>query len=179
MFLQILLILYFKTYSFYKYLWKHLFLWINKIMIIYYVEKNTLINITWNYYLGWMIDKYQSGTYYVKIFDTNGINYIAFHGHLSGINYITHLDPCQNPPRRKNIILLNNEKSLNINLEILDNYKMNIDKFSKDNAITNLKKIMTFLGFPCTHVKIIKINPYSQKIIKIDDIDIEHLYELD
>ena len=157
--------------------WKISFGLIGSIIIVYRFDNNKLQNITWKYYLGQQLDKFKSGTFYAKIYNSNGANYIAFNGDLKKLKEInfTGIGYMDNLPKRKNVLLLENDTPIEINLEILDNYKMNTSHFG-ELSVNSLKNILTFIGLKCTHVKIIQTVPFSQQVLPIDEVDINHLY---
>lgn len=174
---------FFMLHNFYSFLWKKFFSQITKLLIIYFCEDKSLKNITLNYYTGFNLSKYSTGTYFIKYFDVNGTNYTAFNGTLNDIlkisqfnNPLTNLlaNP-KNIPQRKKILLKCGENPIQFNLQILDNYKLNMTLFGK-NSIGNLSKIMTFLGIKCTGATIINIFPPSKKDLKIENTNISDLY---
>lgn len=170
---SILLQIYFKCYQYYLFLWNYLFTWVDQIIFIYYINENNKKNITLNYYLNYGLDKYQNGIYYANIYNINGSNHITHNGNISGINILKITDQMINPPKRKNILLLNNDVPVNVDLGILDNYKMNINE---NHSLTNLGKILQLIGIKCTHILIIQHIPFNKKIVHVDEVDINHIY---
>ena len=169
--------LFIRTYlclhHYYECIWKFLFKWIGSILLIYYIEQNQMINITTNYYFGWNLDKYRSGTYYVKIYNIHGTSHIAYQGDLAHIQN-TRVDP-EEVPKRKHVVLLNNEQPLEINLEILDKYKANMKHFT--NSVTNLGKITRLMGLQCSHISIIRLIPFNKETMHVDEVNIDYLYQ--
>lgn len=170
--------LFLRFYYYYNLIWDLVFSWLGQIMFLFYIDcqDNELStrcrNITWNYYLNYNMDKFKKGTYYAKILNVNGINQLAFNGNIMEIN--NRILP-QNKPKRKNIILQNNSIPINIDLKVLDNYKMSISGFN--NPITNMGQILDLLGIPCTEVSIIRMHPFSKITLPINDVDIDYLYQ--
>lgn len=169
------LYIFIKFYQIYNIIWNLIFSFLGKIMMIYHLEKDELNNITLHYYFDMIPKKFETGIYYIKFIDSNGTNHIAYQGNINQIKDISLHDPSENPPKRKNIALVNHDQFSYSDLHLLDNYKMNIPK-SPFVPVTNLSKIMIFLGIKCSHIKIIEIIPFSNKIVKIDDLDINSLY---
>ncbi|AYV85738.1 MAG: hypothetical protein Satyrvirus35_4 [Satyrvirus sp.] len=172
---RFLLYIYFKIYQLYCTIWKLIFKKFSRVILVYYFDGNNLKNITMNYYFGIGLSKFRTGVFYLKIFDENGVNHIAFEEKITNIKNIVLYDPLKNPPRRKNITFLNDETSLEVDLCALDNYKMNIEKLIVE-PICDLKKILKFLGHDCTHVKIIEMRPFSKTLVDINEIHINQLY---
>ena len=77
--------------------------------------------------------------------------------------------------KRKNVLLMNGDKPVEINLDIFDNYKSNIECVG-DNKITKMETITIFFGIKCTHVKFIELIPFSQKVVPISEVDIDDIY---
>lgn len=159
-------------------IWVYIFNKIGNIYIVYYIiDKNNEIykeNISFNYYTGYNLDKYTSGVFHIKIYNKYGITNIAYDGNISEITKIQVTDPYVNRPKRKNIILQENNKPININLEILDNYRQNM--MICRNPISNLKKILKILDINCTNITIIQSMPFLRQTINIDAIDIDLIY---
>jgi hypothetical protein len=162
------------VHQYYNLIWKNIFLWIGNIILIYHVNDGKMKNITFNYYLKYNLDKFRTGTFYAKKYDTKGMNHIAFNGNVDHINKI---GPGLNDelPKRKKIILLNNGKPVGVDLQILDNYKINMKHFG-ESSISNLELITKMLGLKCTHVTIIEMFPFNKITMEIRNIDIEYLY---
>ncbi|XWV26514.1 hypothetical protein QJ857_gp0553 [Tupanvirus soda lake] len=177
MFQSLLITTYLIMYQYYSMIWKILFSWIGNFVFIYHVNNKKVRNITLNYYLGYKLHKFQTGKYYAKIYNSDGTNHIAFDGHINQIHKIkTHKHKSiDNPPKRKKILLLNNDQPLNINLEILDNYKINMEHFG-DSSITNLAEILDIFGLQCTDVTIMEFSPFRRIKKKITEVDVNELY---
>lgn len=171
---SILVNIYLQLYYYYSALWKYIFDFIGKIIFIYHVNENRIKNITWNYYSGYGMNNFKSGTFYAKIYNADGTHHIAYNGEVSKINNLVPISNPESSPRRKNVILLNDDKPINVDLAILDNYKINMLHF--DNSLTNLGMILKLIGLNCTHVTIIQTIPFNKKTIEIDQVDIHHLY---
>lgn len=176
---KILINFFFIIYRYYVLCWQLFFYYIKNIVFVYYINDGKIKNITLNYYLKYNINDYKKGTYYVKIYSLDNMNHIAFKGDIDHINKITinKITTLADVkiPKRKKIILLNNEKPININLQILDNYKINMEYF-KDASISNLAQIINILGLKCTHITIIELYPFQKTTIEIENVDIKFLY---
>lgn len=178
-FLQLFCIKFFLSMHYlYQLCWTVVFRIIGNLILIYHIYDGKLRNITFNYYFGYNMDKYKTGCYYLKICDINGVNHIAFFGNLDDIkpnDFI--ICGYEDPPKRKNIILYNGEKIITFNLDILDNYFVNIKNCqSKIKPIKNLGKIFDFFGIKCTNIVLINLYPFKMEKVKPDDIDIDYLY---
>ena len=103
----------------------------------------------------------------VNLLDTPTVNLLT---HTN--NPLTHTNIL---PKRKHIILSNNDETINIDVAFLDKYKLLSKHFT--NPITNLGHIMRIIGINCTHVNIIKHMPFSKKVIEINDLDLDNIYE--
>jgi len=159
------------------FVWKFLFRWLDNIVFIYHLNENKVKNITWNYYLGYGLDKYKYGTYYAKIFKTSGTNHVAFDGHLDHIENIKIVVTSEiKPPKRKHVILLDNGLPISVDLAVLDNYKINM-KHYENYSVKNLGKILKLLGLDCSHVTIIQHVPFSKKTIDVHETDIDIIYQ--
>lgn len=172
--LNLYLKVYLKVYQWYTFIWHKIFTWIGKVMLIYHIDGDKMKNITWNYYLKYGMEKFKNGMFYAKIYDIRGLNHIAFNGDISHVHRIK-ADSLENPPKRKNVILLDNDIPIDIDLDVLDKYRTNMLHF-EDQGIANLGKILTLIGLKCTHVIIIQMFPFNKKTMKIDEVDIDHLY---
>lgn len=159
-------------------LWEYIFTKIGNICLIYaIIDENNMIykkNITFNYYTGYNLDKYKNGTFYVKIFNKYGITNVAFNGNITEIKEIKIVDPHINRPKRKNIILQENNKPININLEILDNYRQNMITCAV--PVTNLGKILKILDIDCTNITVVQSMPFLRQTISVDVVDIDFIY---
>jgi len=171
--------LFLKLYSYYEKIYQLIFNWINNITIIYHISESKIKNITLNYYTGINLIPYSKGTFYTKTYHKYGSDHIAFNGNLNNITKLHRsisTNNLDNNPKRKYIItLLNNDKPINFNLQILDNYMKNVI-FYGNNAIINLNDIFKYLGVECTHLNLTNINPFFRKTINIDKINLNELY---
>ncbi len=175
MFRTLLINIYLKIYQYYIFLRKIFFSCINNVKLVYFIDGDKVKNISINYYLGLKSDNFKTGKYYLKIFNGSGTNHIAFNGNINDVSRIKIAECYDNPPKRKNVILLDNGVPLDINLEILDNYVSNI-KYFPEQSIINLGSVLQFLGFSCTHATIIETKPFSKTITDVNDVDVGHLY---
>jgi hypothetical protein len=162
-----------KFYYYYNVVWEYIFSWLGELMFIFYIDHDDNIkNITWNYYLNCNMSSFDHGVYYLKIYNTDGTNHLAFSGNISDIEKKNNLIITK--PKRKHIILLNNSEPINVDLKILDNYKLSSEPFP--NPIKNMDKVLKLLGIKCSQIVIININPFFKTILNIEDITIDELY---
>ncbi|AGC01843.1 hypothetical protein H012_gp620 [Acanthamoeba polyphaga moumouvirus] len=166
--IKLLLIL----YSFYQYLYRIFFGTFKKIRLVYFITDEKVCNITFNYYLGLGLKKYNKGTFYIKEYNINNKNHIAFTGKLSEIQDFKIID---SNPNRKNIIIMNNNEPCNFDLNILDNYKIHSDYYH-ESCIKNMSIILKILGINSTHINVMTIIPFTNKQIPIQDLNIDDLY---
>lgn len=172
--LQNLLVkVYFQLYGWYIYLRWLFFRIVKNITFVYYVNPQTLkkTNITWRYYTGIGLSKYCRGMYYGIIYNESTVNYIIFTGSISEISNFK-LGTVQ--PKRKQVILLNNDIPINIDLTVLDNYQMAAMTFEK--SCTNLSQILQLMNIKCTNVVIVKNRPFSRNIMSVQNLDINDLF---
>src|SRR5690606_22585628 len=134
--------------------------------------------ITLNYYLNYNLSKFQNGTYYIKIYSVDELNHFTFSGNLEYLNEylleqtkddndgddgnynLSNTSNTSNSLKRKKILLLKNVTPLNINLQIIDNYHLNIKKLKRP-SVTNLSQLVKIFGLDCTHVTIMEMSPFS------------------
>lgn len=158
-------------------LWEYIFDKIGNIYLVYYItDKNTSHkkNISFNFYTGYNLNQYKNGTYYVKNINKYGTNHIIFKGDVAEINKIKNIELNIDTPRRKNIILQKDNEPININLEILDNYKQNM--IISINPVVNLGEILRILDIPCATITIIKHFPFSRQTIDVSNVNINDIY---
>lgn len=175
MFRTLLIDFYLRIYQYYNLLWKIFFSCVNNVKLVYLIDNNKPKNISINYYSGLKMDGKQSGNFYLKIYNSYGTNHIAFDGDIESVSKVRIIESLENPPKRKNVILSNNDNPLDINLEILDNYISNI-KYFPNQSIVNLGSVLKILGFECTHVTIIETKPFNKTKVNVNDIDINYIY---
>lgn len=172
--MRFILKVYFFFYYFYLYFWNLLLKYLGPITILYYLDKDKIKNITLNYYLNYHVDSFRKGTYYAKIYSSYGIQHLAFHGEISDANKIK-IEPGDLCFKRKQVILINHGSPLNVDLNILDNYKINMKQFK--NPVKNLGLILKMMGLPCSHVTIIQMVPFGKKTMEVQEVDIDYLYQ--
>ena len=165
---------YLYIYQLYNSIWSTIFNKIGQILLLYYFNGNNLENITWNYYSGKNIDKYKKGVYFCQVYNEYGANYLSFKGDLSNLENFKQVKNIKYP-KRKNILLMNNDRPVEIDLHIFDNYRANIDEVP-DSPETELATIAKFFGIDCTHVKFIEIIPFRQKLVPINELNINDIY---
>lgn len=176
------MIVFLYIYQFYS-KWRRLFFAVvNKIMLIYHndgTDDSTTTNITLYYYLNCLPKNYETGTYYVKFYNSYGTNHIAFNGNISDIKKldgISNVSRTDEDNKRKFIVLLGNDKNpLFVNLEMFDNYRVNMQYFP-DSCVTNLGKIFGLMGLKCDRVMVIVHKPFNKYIVNPNEINIDHLY---
>src|SRR5579863_3911341 len=101
-------------YCLYVLLYRYLMRMIGPIRLIYYFDGQTKHNIIW----GPRYIHFDDGIYWIKTYDTDGIYYSAYQGNLSSANKLSFGEI----PRRKNIMLLNENGPVDFDLNLLDNY---------------------------------------------------------
>ena len=173
-FYQICIKIYLRIYQYYILLQKLFFLLIGNIIIIHQIDNNVINNVTLKYYLGYKLNKSDSSLYHAKIYNIDGTSQIAFKGDINQVRKIKKAT-LLNIPKRKNVILLNENIPIDIDLDIFDNYKINVEQL-KESSITNLSEITQILGIKCTHVSIIEKFPFKKVTTMIKDMDINDLY---
>ena len=154
-------------------LWARFFGLVNKFIMVYSYENDALTNVTMNYYLGLV---HKKSTYYVKIFDKNGINHIAFNGCCHDLRKIPFIDTNQKLHfKRKNILLLADGAVSNVNLDILDNYRKNLQIYA-EKAVVDLDVVLKILNIKCSDVKIISMSPFKILSVPVAGTDINSIY---
>ena len=171
---QLIINIWLTIYYYYSLFWRIFFSYIGSFIFIYHIKEKKMRNITFNYYFKYGLDKFKNGTFYAKIYNAEGTSHIAFNGEIDHIHKIN-IQPDITRPKRKKIILLNNENPLNVDLQILDSYKINM-KHLGDSCITNLAEITKMLNLECTHVTIIEMFPFKKITMEIDNVDINYMY---
>lgn len=162
----------------------HFFLRIfGPIYLVYYLDDSIIKNITLHYYIGHGLDQYSNGKYFCKVLTTSGTDHIWHEGEVHEIPMI--VSTCDNSPEitniyRKNIILYNHDKPVEIDLNLLDKYycRNHTDQFVSPQVSANFKLIITCLGFECTHVHFIEFRPFRKKILPVDEVEIHDIYEI-
>jgi len=172
---MLLLRLYMGMYNICKDMRLLFFSMINKLTFVYFIGDTDITNVTLRYYLGYGLSNYQTGTYYVRTHDKFGTSYLTFTGNITEIPHLNSYSISElTPPLRKNIILLDNNTIIDVDLDILDNYIINIQ--NSDTYVTNMKLILELMGIDCTHIKIIQLRPFSAVILDADQVSIYDLY---
>ncbi|CAH6420912.1 Hypothetical protein MVR_LOCUS207 [uncultured virus] len=148
--------------------------------MVYYVDNGSVSNITLRYYSGYGLGSYIKGKYYVRIYTADGTQHMAWRGELLQVpQAITtaclSYDPDAEPPARKKIVLINNEKPIDLDLRILDGYCRNVQQFG-EAAVTNMSEITQLLGVKCTHVSIIESRLFKKTVRLVSDTDLGYLY---
>lgn len=148
---------------------------------IYYLDKDGLTNITFNYYFNYHINPYQRGRYFYQLFDADGTSYVLFKGSLVDINKIKFNNKTR--LKRKTVILMNNKEVVNFDLNRLDNYYRNILSLRKinpelyDDQSLQLSLVLRCFDVVCDQIKIISLFPQLCQITQsIDKIRIEDIY---
>ena len=153
------------------------------IKIIYHIGEDKITNITLFYYLN-INNKYNNGIYYCKIYSTNRTNHLIYTGKISDIDKIVLYDK-KHKLTRKNIILMNNNKVVNCDLNILDNYFINLNYIYLnhndlyDKKFLKMKFILYCLGIKCTDINFIYLQPFRQELLKIDKVTIDQIINIE
>ena len=182
---------YLRMYQCYQWFWSRFFSYIGRLMLIYHIhEGKILTNITLMYHLN--LSKYQFGNYYVKMYDTHGTHHFTHNGHISEIYKLIPARIDSSSLVRKKILLMDNDIPCNVDLAILDNYKLNMTNFSN----TNMKLILKLLGIKCSHITFLNMGPiwrrnlqnlnnnkidvrdglFNTKTVKVSQVQIDDLY---
>lgn len=164
---KILINVYLKSYKFYLTVRNILLKRLGPIYILYHLD-GKISNITLNYYTGIIPAKYNQGNYFCRIINEYGTNYISYSGNLNKMQ----LECSSVPIRRKNIMLLNESKVINFDLNILDNYVSNM----RDKSL-KLELIFACFGVNCTCVQFVTLNPFKKEIIPINELVVSDLYK--
>jgi hypothetical protein len=177
--------LYVYLYTMYQKLWAILMKIFGPIYIVHFYNNKKFINITLNYYLSYFYKTFPFGSYLCRVYQPDTTAHFLYTGKLSSIRDVK-LPIFSQKLKRKNIILYDNDKPKEINLNILDDYVMNTNHLQKENNYwvrevdTELKiptdKILQSLGLSCTHVQIITMKPFSKVIKPINEIILDDLY---
>ncbi|AGF85446.1 hypothetical protein QJ854_gp336 [Moumouvirus goulette] len=170
--IKLLLIL----YSVYQDFRRVFFTMFRRIRLIYFVVDKKIYNISFNYYFGIGTNKYNRGTFYIKEYSMNNMNHIAYTGKLSEIQNFKIIDSIS-IPKRKNIIIMNENEAYALDLNILDNYKIHSDYYH-ESCIKNMSTILSILGITCTHINIMTMLPFNNERIPVQDVTIDDLYHL-
>jgi hypothetical protein len=182
---KICLSMYIYLYTMYQKIWYILMKIFGPIYIIHFYNNDKFINITWNYYLSYFYKRFSFGSYFCKVYHPDRIAQFSYTGKICGIRNIK-LPVFPPTLKRKNIMLYENNKPKEINLNILDNYVANTHFISKEkneielDTVTKITidKILQLLNLSCTHVQIITLNPFSKIIKPINETVIGDLYYL-
>ena len=156
---------------------------VGPIKIIYHIDENKITNITLIYYLN-IKNLYNNGIYYCKIYSANRTNHIIYSGKISDIDKII-LHDKKHKVIRKNIILMNNDKVVNYDLNILDNYFINLNYIYLnyndlyDKKFLKMKFILYCLGIKCTDINFIYFKPFKQELLKIDKVNIDQIISIE
>lgn len=172
---SLLIQVYLCIYYYYRLIRKLMLNYLGKIIFVYHINDHQLNNITLNYYMGYNLRKYNFGSFYVKMIGPSDTHHIVINGDLEHINSIKNIDVANNSPKRKKIILSNNNVPLNINMEVLDKYKV-VSDYVGDIGIKNLGLILYYMGIKCTDVTIMEMFPFTKKTFNVNEIEIDHLY---
>jgi hypothetical protein len=158
----------------YSVVWQFIFNTFGPIYFVYYLHNDQIKNITLNYYFKLGLKKYINGHYYCKIFNSDKTNHLIHHG---DVNEISKIDLSIEPVsiRRKNILLLNDKNPVQCDLDVLDNYVINMKKLNKSHTLKP-KVVMKCLGLDCTDVQFITVRPFKKEVISIDQIDLDDLH---
>lgn len=148
---------------------RFIFAYISQFVVIYYVYNNHIKNITLNYYLNYNMSQYRTGSFYMRIYRSDGVKHVAFYGTIALPAVTTSI-----VPTRKRFMLMSADSPVQIDLQILDNYYTDSKQFS--SPVKNLHQILQLIGINCTHVTIIQLNPFHKECLVTADVDIDYLY---
>lgn len=170
---------YLTLYYWYASIREYLFSIINNVKIVYHFNNETKekTNITWQYYSGLGINKFKNGRFHIKIIDKKDVHHIIIDGN---IDLIKNFDIDINKKifhERKNFTIHYHDEKIDINLEILDNYKKHVHK--TNNQIDKINDIFNILGIKSTHITFCNFDSddIEYKKIHIDELSIHDLYE--
>lgn len=175
-FLKILVPIYLFLYGWYLRIWETLISIIGPLHIVYYFDGNKFTNITFSYYLRWISSRYHSGSYFCKFLLKNRVDQFVYTGKISDVRSILAPDILPKS-KRPNIMLYQDSKPQEVNLNVLDNYVSNMhyhkQKFTVKNSL-----VLSRLGLNCTHVQTTVLRPFSKITKPIDEVRLEELYTL-
>jgi len=150
------------------------------IKLVYHFDNYQITNITLYYLTGIFMKQYSSGTYHVKLIGPNQTDHIIFDGHIDDVkkcHVIPEKNDRSNSSKRKNVVLMKDDNTLNANLHMLDNYKNNMDQFDIA-CTTNLRTLLILLfGLECSHISIMQMMPFKKQIHDVDKVTIDMIYE--
>lgn len=165
-------------YMFYRRLWEFFLNHFGPIYILYYYDGKKFMNLTLRYYLTYCYKKYTCGSYFCRIYGSDYVNNFIYSGQLRDVRMIK-LPIIKPRLKRKNLIFYDNKKTLTVNLNVLDDYMLNMQSINAtDDSNIPTKLIFDLLGLNCSHVHIITMKPYSKIIKPIHELKIAELYEL-
>jgi hypothetical protein len=169
---------YLRLYYFFAMLY-HFFLNIfGPIRLVYYFDGERMTNITF-----WKSMWPKShGVFYVKTYHSDETYHLAYKGHIDHLNNFSYDDNVLDlQSRRKNIVLLDGSKTLNFDLNFLDNYRRTIQSqsFHPDcEPVKDLQTVLKIFNCNATDIQIINLAPFRKQTISITEgMDINMLYE--
>ena len=80
---------------------------------------------------------------------------------------------------------MNNDKVVNYDLNILDNYFINLNYIYLnhndlyDKKFLKMKFILYCLGIKCTDINFIYLQPFRQELLKIDKVTIDQIINIE
>jgi len=151
---------------------------IGPIKILYYIDGQKIINITWNYYSGHHLINYDFGNYFCKILQNDHTDYITHYGKLFDLHkyIVPNISPNYPMPKRKNIILLDCGAVIHFDLNILDNYVRNMSQLGKIDDL-GIYWFLKCLGINCTHIQIFHMKPFKKEVLPLEQLVINNIYE--
>ena len=181
MLLSTFITLYLYFYYLFVNIWKRFFCLRGKpILTIYHLNDNVLTNITIRYYTNIGLRRYVQGLYYCLIHDGDQTNHISHTGKLSELDTLVQklytVSDISSKPKRRNIMLFNGEGTVvPHDLNVLDNYVNNTRLLDVPYLLPD--HLFRCLGWNCTHVQIMSLNPFQLTRIPTSDLTIGMLYE--
>jgi hypothetical protein len=161
------------VYNFYIKVWNFFFRIVGRIYLVYQYKDDKFTNVTLQYYLGLINNRLSE--YVVNIINKNGSNYFIINCYPE--NFANLILDQESYVKRKNFQFLNNNRIVNINLQLLDNYVVNRKNNNLEGVSpNNIGVILRMLGYNCSHVQIINIMPFEKVVKCVDSVTINDLY---
>ena len=164
-------------YTIYSSIYNYFLKFFGPIFIVYKLD-DQIKNYTLWYYLGFNT----KGKFFYKKITADEIIYSSLEGDLHQIkknktnkfkNKAEGSMSSANPFKRKNILPLIDDKPINFDLNILDNYVNNTPK----KNVVDLKLFLKIFNKKCTHIQFIKMMPFEIVLKDIDQLSIYDLYD--
>ena len=156
----------------YTYVYEIIIASLGEFRVIYYHD-SSITNITIRYYLGLGTTSYTRGIYYVVVVTRDSIDRFIYEGNLDDIKHIS-IGP-KKRYKRKNIILLNKDKPVTGDLNILDNYYANMKSLGFRHPL-GTKETLECLGLITANICFILTSPFNMRVVSVDEVDFEDIY---